>query len=230
MTKATQTIFAIAVLVTGIAASESTAKESKTMYEGVTACRKWCKEHNKTVASQSQCGDNCEKYWACNGSDSTPQICKDIRDGGKAQAPTAMPQPALRYMGCEDYQVAGASWVRYKLSVLNRSDFDPVLFAPAPNLPPCGANANASRAWIAVHDFNRPKSEQIYSFCALRSNNDLGALWFAVPRDRRPAWQVFITIDDRLTHNAVSSNVVIISRPTSPAPRPGPTPPAEVNP
>ena len=206
------------------------AKEPKTILEGVTACKKWCDEHNRTEKSRQECKDNCERYWACNGSDSTPKICKAVLTVMPLPASTAMPQPVLRFMGWEDYQIAGSPWVRFKLSVLNRSDFDPALFAPAPNLPPCGANANASRAWIAVHDFNRPKSEQIYGFCALRSNNDLGALWFAAPRNRRPAWQVFITIDDRLTHNVASSNVVSISRPTSPAPRPGPAPVAEVNP
>ena len=51
------------------------AKENKTVNDGWNACVSWCDAHNKTQNSRDICYKNCEKYWKCNGSDSTPELC-----------------------------------------------------------------------------------------------------------------------------------------------------------
>lgn len=55
------------------------ARESQTMKSGVTACKAACDRLNKTVASQHACYVACEKYWLCNGRDSTRSTCADGR-------------------------------------------------------------------------------------------------------------------------------------------------------
>jgi len=127
--------------------------------------------------------------------------------GLTAQAIAAMPAPVLQFDGTEEYQIGATTWVRYKLSVVNRANFDPALFTPAPYLPPCGANANSARAWVDIHNGRKPYA-RIYGFCALGSNNDLGSLWFAVEKGKRPPRLVFIKITDRRAKETVSSNRV----------------------
>jgi ribosomal protein S27E len=53
------------------------AKEKVPMAKGVAACKGWCDKNNSTVSSQSACYSACEKYWLCNGSDSTASTCAD---------------------------------------------------------------------------------------------------------------------------------------------------------
>jgi hypothetical protein len=50
------------------------------------------------------------------------------------------PVPMLYLKGQEHYTANGHNFVRYTYDVLNRTDYPAALFAPAPNLPPCGAN------------------------------------------------------------------------------------------
>ena len=119
----------------------------------------------------------------------------------------AMPMPVLHFDGTEEYQTGGKTWIRYKLSVTNRADFDAALFTPAPNLPPCGNNANSARAWVDIHNGRTPYA-RIYGFCALGSPQDLGSLWFAVEKGTRPPSLVFIKINDRQTGEVKSSGRV----------------------
>jgi hypothetical protein len=119
----------------------------------------------------------------------------------------AIQTPVLQFDGTEEYQAGGKTWIRYKLSVTNRADFDPVYFTPAPRLPPCGMNPNSARAWIDIHNGRSPYA-RIYGFCALGSTEDLGKLWFAVEKGKRPPRLVFIKITDRAKNETVSSNRV----------------------
>src|ERR1043166_4324755 len=54
------------------------------------------------------------------------------------------PVPKLYLKGQEYYTANGKNFVRYTYDVLNRTDYPAALFAPAPNLPPCGNNTNSS--------------------------------------------------------------------------------------
>ncbi len=119
-----------------------------------------------------------------------------------AQQPP-LPVPVLKY----DSQSQQGPLIRVDLTVTNWFLYSPVLFFPAPNLPPCGANPNASRTW--VHVVNAVTNQRVNSFCAFHTNFDLTQIWFARPSFAKPK-RVFVTITDRLTKRTVKSNVVAI--------------------
>src|SRR5262245_1747211 len=131
--------------------------------------------------------------------------------GAAARAAEPMPAPVLQFDGTERYEVGGKLWVRYNLSVANRSSFPADLFALAPDLPPCGKNASASRTWVNVHDGDG-SSARLYGFCALRSAEELGKLSFALPKEKKPPSSVYITLTDRSEKQTVTSNQVAIGQ------------------
>jgi hypothetical protein len=125
-----------------------------------------------------------------------------------------MPTPQLKFGGTEDYEANGKQWTRYKLPLLNRSAYAKELFAPAPDLPPCGENKNSARTWVDI--YNRNGRRRIYGFCALDGPKDLGYLWFAVERGTTPPASVYVVITDRRNRMRVTSNVVDIPQPGKP--------------
>jgi hypothetical protein len=127
-----------------------------------------------------------------------------------AQAPfpspptSPSPVPKLYLMSQEYYTANGKNFVRYKYDVLNKKEYPAALFAPAPNLPPCGANANSSRTWV---DFFEQSGKRIYGFCALSKPQDLGEIWFALEEGVIPPSWVYIEINDRQTNTKYKSNL-----------------------
>ena len=113
--------------------------------------------------------------------------------------------PELIVTGTEDYEANGQEFTRYLLSVTNRSIFPNELFEPAPDLPPCGLNSNASRTW--VHIYNGETGARIYGFCALRLPEHLDSIWFAVPRGEAPPPAVYISLEDRRCDITYTSNL-----------------------
>jgi hypothetical protein len=122
--------------------------------------------------------------------------------GIDAAEPT-LPNPVLVFLGQEFHEAGGKQWIRYRYAVANAEAYPNDLFAPAPGLPPCGANANASRTWVDVFDRGH---KRIYGFCALGSNTNLGDLWFALAPDVLPPSWVYIEINDRQTGVQYKSN------------------------
>ena len=119
-----------------------------------------------------------------------------------------LPNPKLAYAGKQSYTANGQQWVRHNLKVVNWNAYPPFLFAPSPQLPPCGNNHNASRTWVDI--YNRANGTKIYGFCALRSPKDLLQLWFAVKAGAMtPRW-VYIVMKDRLTQTNYKSNTIPI--------------------
>jgi hypothetical protein len=90
------------------------------------------------------------------------------------------------------------------MNVVNWSDYPEELFEPAPDLPPCGLNTNASRTWVRIF---RADGTYIYGFCAFSSPSNLTLLWFAVPRGEAPPDEVYITLIDRLCGITYRSNL-----------------------
>lgn len=133
----------------------------------------------------------------------------------------------------EDMGGDGLLYTYYDLSVLNWADYPAELFAPAPDLPPCGLNARASRTWVDITGVE-PSTEdesRIYSFCALGEPEGLTGMWFAVPQGSPPPSFVYVTLWDRENDRIVVSNRVRppwpLPTPTS-SPSPTPSPPAAV--
>src|SRR5688572_23159496 len=110
------------------------------------------------------------------------------------QAP--LPNPVLFFIGQEQYEVRGKSFIRYKYGVENFQAYPDELFAAAPQLPPCGTNTKASRTWV---DFYSQNGKRLYGFCALSSPADLGKLWFALETDELPPSWIYIEMTDRQT-------------------------------
>jgi hypothetical protein len=114
------------------------------------------------------------------------------------------PVPKLYLKGQEYYTANGKNFVRYTYDVLNKTDYPAALFAPAPNLPPCGANANSSRTWV---DFFDQTGKRLYGFCALGKPADLDGIWFAMEEGVVPPSWVYIEINDRQTNTKYKSNI-----------------------
>ena len=119
-----------------------------------------------------------------------------------ASSPSPVPKLYLRTQ--EHYSTGGKNWVRYSYDVLNKTDYPAALFAPAPNLPPCGLNHNSSRTWV---DFFDQHGTRLYGFCALSKPDDLGSIWFALEEGVIPPSWVYIEINDRQTNTKYRSNL-----------------------
>lgn len=126
-----------------------------------------------------------------------------------SQARADMPVPVVKYEGSEDFENSFRTWTRYKLSVVNRADYDEVLFTVAPELPRCGNRPNTSRAWAEIFDANVPH-EKLYMFCMMQSREDLAAIHFAVRKGTLPPRKIYVTITDRKTGETVKSESVAI--------------------
>ncbi|HTU12809.1 MAG TPA: hypothetical protein VMG08_18105 [Allosphingosinicella sp.] len=123
---------------------------------------------------------------------------------GTAGAQTLPPNPVLYLMGLEEYTTASGAFTRYRYDVHNKTSYPAAMFAPAPQLPPCGNNANSARSWV---DFFDKDGRRLYGFCALGSPNDLGSIWFALPSGTVPPSYVYIEIHDRQTNTRLRSNL-----------------------
>ena len=121
--------------------------------------------------------------------------------GARAQTP---PNPVLYLTGLEHYTTPSGAFVRYRYDVLNKGDYPAEMFAAAPNLPPCGRNANSSRTWVDF--FNARTNARIYGFCALGSPQNLNGIWFAVPEGTVPPSYIYIELIDRQTNQRYRSN------------------------
>jgi len=126
-----------------------------------------------------------------------------------APAASILPKPALVLIGLEYYTAGGKEWTRYKYAVANRGEYPNELFAPAPDLPPCGTNTNSSRTWV---DFYDKDGKRLYGFCALQSRDHLNGIWFALEISVAPPKSVYIELNDRKTDTVYKSNLAPTNR------------------
>jgi hypothetical protein len=122
---------------------------------------------------------------------------------GVAAAPD-LPNPVLAFMGQEQIETGGKQTVRYNYDVENKSKYPDELFAPAPNLPPCGTNTKASRTWV---DFYDSRGKKLNGFCSLTKSADLSKLWFSLDATAVPPSWVYIELTDRQTNTKYKSNL-----------------------
>ena len=119
-------------------------------------------------------------------------------------AVASLPQPQLVFAGKEDYEANGSQWTRYKLSVCNRSEYPDAMFESAPDLPPCGRITKSSRSWVDIYARD---GERLFGFCALKSSEGLGTLWFSRRRGQAPPEFIYIVITDRKLNMLFKSNL-----------------------
>ena len=119
-------------------------------------------------------------------------------------AQSALPNPVLVFTGQEPYETGGKSFVRYNYAVDNSAAYPNEMFAPAPQLPPCGSNAKASRTWVDIYDQG---GKRLYGFCALAKPADLNGIWFALEEGVVPPSWVYIEMNDRAKNTKYKSNL-----------------------
>jgi hypothetical protein len=127
-----------------------------------------------------------------------------------------LPVPRLAFNGRD--QEPGLT--RFRLGVENWQEFSDDFFAAAPDLPPCGANANAARTWVDI--LNAGSGIRLYGFCALGAARQLTDLWFAVTDGGAVPAEVQVRLTDRRTGVGQLSNAVPTAVPEPPPP-PDPT-------
>ena len=115
-----------------------------------------------------------------------------------------LPLPQLEFVDREPYNANGAKGMRFKLRVTNRASLPDSLWHPSKNLPPCGENENTSRTWVEI--FGSPGDKRLAGFCRLRSSEDLGQLWYAIPAGEKGPPCVYIVMTDRQTGQKYESN------------------------
>ncbi len=110
-----------------------------------------------------------------------------------AACPRFLPSPRLLLTGTENAIVSGSHLVRLRLTATNWRAYPDRLFAPSPDLPPCGRNTNSSRTWIEIRDQD---NNYLQGFCGFITPQDLNSLWFGVKTDGISGIQVIM--NDRL--------------------------------
>ena len=115
-----------------------------------------------------------------------------------------IPNPVIYLTGTESFPQNGKIFIRYKYDVFNKDQYPAEMFAPAPNLPPCGKNTKASRTWIDIFD---SRGKRLNGFCALGKPADLNQIWFAIEANEVPPSYVYIEMTDRQTNTKYKSNL-----------------------
>ena len=110
----------------------------------------------------------------------------------------------LVLVGNEYFETGGKQFTRYNYTVFNLPDFPNELFAPAPELPPCGSNTRASRTWV---DFFDQRGKRLHGFCAIPNHDRLNGIWFALESSEIPPSWIYIEINDRKTNTKYKSGL-----------------------
>lgn len=92
----------------------------------------------------------------------------------------------------------------HEFTIENRSEFPEELFIRAPELPPCGANANASRTWV---DLVNQDGRRFYGYCSMSSPTSLKGIRF--PFHTTPT-ALTVVLRDRACGIEYRSNTVAV--------------------
>lgn len=122
----------------------------------------------------------------------------------RAVAPPPLPNPVLALLWSEPFTASGTNFIRYNYYVDNSTAYPDSMFAPAPELPPCGTNKKSSRTWVDIFD---SRGKRLYGFCALGKAADLNTIWFALPESEVPPSYIYIELNDRQTSTKYKSNL-----------------------
>jgi hypothetical protein len=120
-------------------------------------------------------------------------------------ASTPPPNPVVTFMGSESLKQGGSEFTKYYFDVFNKEAFPAEMFAPSPNLPPCGLNKASARTWVDIYD---QAGKRLNGFCALVKPSDLTKIWFQISSDELPPSWIYIEFTDRQTNTKYKSNLV----------------------
>jgi hypothetical protein len=167
---------------------------------------------NDTAQACSFIADFISKTTAQNGKKLTADVAADLAQRARVISDRlGCTAPASKcYIGLPAPQLVLESTtveepnVRFDFNVSNYTSFPNELFAPAPDLAPCGGNTSSSRTWVDIYDGN---GNSLYGFCGFRQASDLNLLWLQVPIAQWPA-EVYIKMTDRRCNITYTSNRV----------------------
>ena len=88
--------------------------------------------------------------------------------------------------------------------IANAAAYPDALFVASPDLPPCGANPAAARAWVEIWDARGP---HLYGYCAIMSTGELASGMF-LPGGLAPpeVKAIVVVINDRKCGLSATSN------------------------
>ena len=125
-----------------------------------------------------------------------------------AQQPR-LPNPVLYLQGVEYVTTGGKEFTRYYFGVENAASYPDTMFAPAPELPPCGQNTKSSRTWVDIYGQD---GKRLNGFCALGKASGLNGIWFALETGVVPPSWVYIELNDRAAGTKYKSNLADTSQ------------------
>lgn len=125
----------------------------------------------------------------------------------------SLPPPILKYLAQQSYQSGGKTWVRVTYEITNRAVYPAVFWTKAPSLPPCGTNANASRAWVDIFAEN---GTRLYGYCAATSADEFRVFGFQLEQGAAVPARVYVVITDRATGRKLHSNMATTEVPQQP--------------
>ena len=128
-----------------------------------------------------------------------------------ATASRSSPTPVVSFVRWEPG--AFPEVLRAVFSVNNRSEFPDELFQPAPDLPPCGVNRMAWRAWVF---FVAANGQRLNGFCGGPSDPNLRAIALNGKVGAPAPTGVTLVIIDRQTDQVYQSEVLPIPDPKVP--------------
>lgn len=117
-------------------------------------------------------------------------------------AMAALPRPTLRFVAAEQYWVGRQAWMRYELSVDNYADFEQRMFDDVADRHACYASRTGAQ--VRLYDLSHP-GQPIHVFCP-RNRQALGAIRYALPKNKAYVGWVMVTITDRRTNESRSSD------------------------
>jgi hypothetical protein len=124
--------------------------------------------------------------------------------GSTARSQRQLPNPVLVFNGSTQYELQGVKWTRYHFYIFNATDYPGALFAPAPELPPCGLNTKSSRTWIDLYEQN---GKRIYGACAIYDTKGLSDIYFNLKEGTIPPSWIYVELNDRQTNTKYKSNL-----------------------
>ena len=128
---------------------------------------------------------------------------------GVGFAPT-LRTPVVQYLRTDSMpDVYGTLYRYHHFAITNAAAYAPELFAPSPNLPPCGLNTNSARTWMQIYSNPSGPFQQVYGYCGL--SNLSGEFAFGVlPSATETGFQV--ELHDRLLNRYSYSAIVPVPR------------------
>ena len=132
-----------------------------------------------------------------------------VGGAGRGWSQDVLPAPLVEITGQEDV-VGPPAYRKYSFRISNALAYPEEIFALAPDLPPCGMIATASRTWVDVYTTTDGQNRLVQNYCELAGHGDLEGLSFVAQLTDLPE-AVFVELNDRREAKVYRSAAVALS-------------------